>query len=48
MITPEMYAFDIRQVGDYGAPGSVGDERAERVLSWAAEFVETVRQFLDK
>lgn len=39
-------AFDIRQVGDYGAPGAVGNERAQRLIDWATEFVETVIHFL--
>lgn len=39
-------AFDIRQVGDYGAPGAVGTERAKRVLGWAIEFVEATQHFL--
>jgi len=39
-------AFDIRQVGDYGAPGMVGEKRAKRTLVWAREFVQTVAAFV--
>jgi uncharacterized protein (UPF0332 family) len=39
-------AFDMRQVGDYGAPGMIGAERAERVLAWARELVEAIAAFL--
>lgn len=39
-------AFDIRQVGDYGVPGAVGEERAKRVIAWATEFVEAAAHFL--
>jgi uncharacterized protein (UPF0332 family) len=36
-------AFDIRQIGDYGAPGMVGEKRAERVLVQAREFIEVLK-----
>ncbi len=39
-------AFDIRQVGDYDAPGTVGEERANQVLTAAREFVQAVAAFL--
>jgi uncharacterized protein (UPF0332 family) len=35
-------AFDLRLVGDYGAPGLVGEERAKRVIGWAEEFIDAV------
>jgi uncharacterized protein (UPF0332 family) len=40
-------ALDIRQVGDYDAPGMVGPERATRVLDHAREFIEAVNTFLE-
>jgi uncharacterized protein (UPF0332 family) len=39
-------AFDIRHIGDYDAPGMVGEERARQVLASAQEFVETIATFL--
>jgi len=40
-------AFDMRQVGDYGAPGIIAAARARQVLTWAREFVEVVAAFLN-
>lgn len=39
-------AFDIRQLGDYDAPGIVGEQRAGRVLAQARAFIEAVEGFL--
>lgn len=39
-------AFDMRQVGDYGAPGMIGATRAKQVLAWAQEFSEAAVAFL--
>jgi uncharacterized protein (UPF0332 family) len=40
-------AFDIRQIGDYDAPGMVGEERAGRVLAQTREFIDAVKVFLE-
>jgi uncharacterized protein (UPF0332 family) len=40
-------AFDIRQVGDYDAPGMVGEERAGRVLAQAREFLGVIEIYLE-
>jgi len=39
-------AFDMRQVGDYGAPAMIGATQAKQVLAWAQEFSEAVNAFL--
>lgn len=39
-------AFDLRMIGDYDAPGAVGESRARQVLSWAEEFLQETERFL--
>lgn len=39
-------ALDLRMVGDYDAPGAVGESRARRVLGWAEEFLREIEGFL--
>ncbi|HAF71481.1 MAG: HEPN domain-containing protein [Acetothermia bacterium 64_32] len=39
-------AFDLRMVGDYDAPGAVGESRASQVLGWAEEFLQEIERFL--
>lgn len=39
-------AFDLRLAGDYDAPGTVGEERASRLLSWAKEFIQETIKYL--
>jgi uncharacterized protein (UPF0332 family) len=39
-------AFDIRQLGDYGAPGSVSEERAQSLIEETKEFIETIEGHL--
>lgn len=39
-------AFDLRMIGDYDAPGAVGESRARRVLGWAEEFLQEIEEFL--
>ena len=41
-------AFDIRQLGDYGAPGSVSKEKAQNLLEQTKEFIETIKGYLIK
>ncbi len=40
-------AFDTRQVGDYDAPGTVGEERARQILIWTHEFIQAVAAFIE-
>ena len=39
-------AFDIRQLGDYGAPGSVSEEKAQSLIEETNEFMETIEEYL--
>ena len=39
-------AFDLRTIGDYDAPGAIGNERASQVVEWADEFIQEVSRFL--
>jgi len=39
-------AFDIRQLGDYGAPGSVSEARAQSLIGETKEFIETIEGYL--
>ena len=39
-------AFDIRQLGDYGAPGSVSTEKAQSLIEETEEFIETIEEYL--
>nr|QNT35595.1 hypothetical protein HCAOCCDF_00043 [uncultured Methanosarcinales archaeon] len=39
-------AFDMRQLGDYGAPGSVSEERAQSLIEETKEFIETIEKYL--
>ncbi|MCK4811472.1 MAG: HEPN domain-containing protein [Methanosarcinales archaeon] len=39
-------AFDMRQLGDYGAPGSVSEERAQSLIEETKEFIETIEEYL--
>lgn len=39
-------AFDMRQLGDYSAPGSVSKEKAQILIEQAKEFIETVEKYL--
>ncbi len=39
-------AFDIRQLGDYGAPGSVHEVQAQLLIRKTQEFIETIEEYL--
>ncbi|HLE24764.1 MAG TPA: HEPN domain-containing protein [Thermodesulfobacteriota bacterium] len=41
-------AFDIRQLGDYGAPGSVSKGKAQNLLERTKEFIEIIKEYLIK
>jgi uncharacterized protein (UPF0332 family) len=41
-------AFDLRQLGDYGAPGSVSVARAQSLIEETKEFIETIEGYLIK
>lgn len=41
-------AFDLRQLGDYGAPGVIGKDKARRLIKKAREFLDTVEAYLKK
>jgi uncharacterized protein (UPF0332 family) len=38
-------ASDLRQMGDYGSPGSVGKEKAQTLIEQAKEFIELVEEY---
>lgn len=42
------YAYDTRIVGDYGVTRSVAQDEAEELLEATREFVQKVRDYLDK
>ncbi len=42
------YAYDTRLVGDYGVSRSVAQEEAEDLLNTAQDFVEKVKEYLDR
>ncbi|MGQ9631228.1 MAG: HEPN domain-containing protein [bacterium] len=41
-------AFDLRQLGDYGAPGIISKDKAQQLIEHAKEFIETVEAYLKK
>ncbi|PXF60904.1 MAG: HEPN domain-containing protein [Candidatus Methanogaster sp.] len=41
-------AFDMRQLGDYGAPGSVSEVRAQSLIGETKEFIEAIEGYLIK
>ncbi len=41
-------AFELRQIGDYGSPGSVSEEKAKTLLEQAKEFIKIVEGYLKK
>ena len=38
--------FEMRQLGDYGSPGSVARERVQVLIEQAREFVESIEEYL--
>lgn len=41
-------AFGLRQLGDYGSPGSVSKDKAEELIKQTKEFIEDVEEYLRK
>lgn len=41
-------AFRVRQLGDYGAPGSVSREKTKTIIEQAREFIEEIEEYLRK
>ncbi len=41
-------AFDIRQAGDYGPSGSVGKEKAKKLIENTKKFIECIVEYLKK
>jgi len=41
-------AFDMRQLGDYGAPGSVSEARAQSLIEETKEVIETIEGYLTR
>jgi uncharacterized protein (UPF0332 family) len=39
-------AFDLRQLGDYGMPGAVNEEKAKTLTKHAEEFLKIAEKFL--
>ncbi|MBU3967657.1 MAG: HEPN domain-containing protein [Euryarchaeota archaeon] len=38
-------AFELRQMGDYGSPGSISKEKALTLIEQAKEFIEIVEEY---
>lgn len=38
-------AFELRQMGDYGSPGSISKEKAQTIIEQAKEFIEIVEEY---
>jgi len=50
-LPPELHrylrdAFRLRQLGDYGAPGSIDKDKAEELIRQAKEFIELAEKYL--
>ena len=41
-------AFDSRQLGDYGAPGVIGKEKAQQLIEHSREFIGELEAYLRK
>lgn len=39
-------AFDLRQLGDYGSPGSIDKEKAQLLIDRTKDFIETIEKYL--
>ena len=39
-------AFDIRNIGDYGAPGSISKEKSEELIENSEEFLNQIENYL--
>ena len=39
-------AFDIRNIGDYGAPGSISKEKSEELIDNSEEFLNYIEDYL--
>ncbi len=43
-----VYAFDLRQLGDYGSPSSVSKDKAKTLLEQTTEFIKSVEEYSKK
>jgi len=41
-------AFDLRQLGDYGAPGTITREKSEKLIENAKEFLKAAKKYLKR
>lgn len=41
-------AFKLRQLGDYGFPGSVSEKKAQTLIEQTKDFIRTVEEYLAK
>jgi uncharacterized protein (UPF0332 family) len=41
-------AFELRQMGDYGSPGSVSKDKAQSLIKQTREFIDEVEVYLKK
>jgi uncharacterized protein (UPF0332 family) len=41
-------AFKLRQLGDYGFPGSVSEKKAQTLIEQTKDFIRTVEEYLVK
>lgn len=41
-------AFDVRNLGDYGAPGSVNKKKAEDLLEKSEEFLDEIKEHIER
>ena len=39
-------AFKLRQLGDYGSPGSISKEKSQILIEQAKEFIDTIEEYL--
>jgi len=42
------YAFDLRQIGDYGSTGSINKGKAKELIEQSREFIEAIEGYLKK
>jgi len=41
-------SFDLRQIGDYGSPGSINKGKAKELIEQSKEFIEAIEGYLKK
>jgi len=41
-------AFRLRQISDYGIPGSISKEKSQELIAYSKEFIEAIEGYLKK